>query len=152
QLPTGFELALVNVDGTKTVLGQLPPSVFAPRLSPDGTRIAFETRDSSTPDGPRLWTAEVADFAKRTSLPTAVGRLNWAPIWSPEGEMLVFLSSSERPDALFWRRADGSGDAEYLVDGRSAEGWIGGFELRFLTLSGNRDYGISLLDMTTRKA
>jgi Tol biopolymer transport system component len=153
QIPTGFELALVNVDGTKTVLGQLPPSVFAPRLSPDGTRIAFETRDASSPDGPRLWIAEVADFATRRWLATAVGRLNWAPVWSVDGQRLVFLATSERPDALYWRRADGTGDAEYLVDARSAEGWIGnGAQLRFLTLTGNRDYGISLLDMTTRKA
>jgi Tol biopolymer transport system component len=153
QPPAGFDLALVNVDGTKTVLGQLPPSVFAPRLSPDGTRIAFETRDTSTPDGARLWVAEVADFTRRTSLATAVGRVNWAPVWSVDGQRLVFLATSERPDALYWRRVDGAGGAEYLVDARSAEGWIGnGAQLRVLTLTGNRDYGISLLDMTTRKA
>jgi len=148
QRPPGFELALVNVDGTKTVLGQLPPSVFAPRLSPDGARVAFETREPAGPDGARLWIADLAKLAERRSLSTVVGRLNWAPVWSVDGQRLVFLVSSERPDALYWRRADGTGDAEYLVDARSAEGWTsGGAQLRFLTLTGNRDYGISLLDM-----
>ena len=41
QTPAGFELTLVDVDGTKKVLGQLPPSVYAPRISPDGKRVAF---------------------------------------------------------------------------------------------------------------
>ena len=148
QQRNGFELALVNVDGTKAVLGQLPPSVFAPRLSPDGARVAFETRDTAGPDGARLWIADLAKLTERRPLSTVVGRLNWAPVWSVDGQRLVFLVSSERPDALYWRRADGTGDAEYLVDARSAEGWTsGGAQLRFLTLTGNRDYGISLLDM-----
>jgi Tol biopolymer transport system component len=153
QPTAGFTLALVSLDGTKTVLGQVSPSVFAPRLSPDGKRIAFEIRDSSTPGGPGLRIAEVADLTRQTSLATVIGRLNWAPVWSADGQRLVFLVSSEKPDALYWRRADGGGDAEYLVDARSSEGWIGnGAQLRFLTLTGNRDYGISLLDMATRKA
>ena len=54
QAPAGFELALVDVDGTKKVLGQLPPSVYAPRISPDGKRVAFDTRDPRSPDGLRL--------------------------------------------------------------------------------------------------
>jgi hypothetical protein len=54
-------------------------------------------------------------------------------------------------DAVYWRRADGSGDAEHLIDTRAAEGWTGGgAQMRFLTLKGNRDYGISLFDMKTR--
>ena len=69
QAPAGFDLALVDVDGTKTVLGRLPPSTYAPRLSPDGRRIAFETRDRSGPDGARLWVAELSDLSARRALP-----------------------------------------------------------------------------------
>jgi len=151
QASGGFELTLVNVDGTKKALGRLPASVFAPRLSPDGARIAFETRDPAGPDGARLWVAELTNLAGRRPLEGVIGPQNWAPIWSVDGERLVFLVSGTRPDALYWRRADGTGDAEYLVDARSAEGWIGAeLQLRFLTLTGNRDYGISLLDMRSR--
>ena len=152
QTTSGYDLALVGVDGTRRVLGQLPASVFAPRLSPDGARVAFETGDTNGLDGARLWIADVKDLSSRRSLSTVVGRLNWAPIWSVDGERLVFLVSGDRPDALYWRRAGGAGDAEYLVDARSAEGWIGsGAGLQFLTLTGNRDYGISVLDLKTRK-
>jgi len=152
QAPAGYELALVNVDGTKTVVGQLPPSVYAPRIAPDGKRVAFETRDLTGPDGPRLWTAELSNIAARKVLPLVAGQMNWAPMWTPDGERLVFIvSSRDRPDAVYWRRADGSDDAEHLIDTRAAEGWFGGgAQMRFLTLKGNRDYGISLFDMKTR--
>jgi Tol biopolymer transport system component len=151
QMPAGYELALVDVDGTKRVLGQLPPTVYAPRISPDGTRVAFETRDLSGPDGPRLWTAELSNIAGRRPLTLVAGAINWAPMWTPDSERLVFIVSGERGDAVYWRRADGTGDAEHLIDTRAAEGWNGGgAQMRFLTLKGNRDYGISLFDMKTR--
>jgi Tol biopolymer transport system component len=152
QPTSGFDLTLVSLDGTKAVLGRLPPSVFAPRLSPDARRVAFETRDPAAPGGSGLWIADVANLAGRRPLPAVDGRVSWAPMWSPDGERLVFLASSDRPDALYWRRADGTGEAEYLIDARSAEGWVGGgSQLQFLTLTGDRDYGISLLDMTSRR-
>ena len=76
QAPAGFELTLVEVDGTKRVLGQLPPTVYAPRISPDGKRVAFETRDPSGPDGPRLWTAELSNIAGRRPLTLVAGAIN----------------------------------------------------------------------------
>src|SRR5829696_9266715 len=155
QAPLGFELALVDVDGTKKVLGQLPRSVYAPRISPDGTRVAFETRDLKGADGPRLWTAELSNIAGRRPLALVVGAINWAPMWTLDGQRLIFIVSGERGDAVYSRRADGSGEAEHLIDTRAAEGWIaGGAQLRFLTLkesAGNRDYGIAVLDMSSRK-
>jgi len=155
QAPPGYELALVDVDGTKKVLGQLPPTVYAPRISPDGTRVVFETRDMTGPDGPRLWTAQLSNIAGRQALSLVAGAINWAPMWTLDGQRLVFIVSGEGRDAVYWRRADGSGEAEHLIDTRAAEGWTpGGAQLRFLTLkesAGNRDYGIAMLDMTSRK-
>ena len=151
QVPAGFELTLVDVDGKRQDLGPLPPSVYAPRVSPDGKRVAFETRDPSSPDGARLWTAELADIGGRRPLPLVVGPVNWAPMWTPDGERLVFIVSGDRPDAIYWRPADGTGDAEHLIDTRAGEGWTAdGSQLRFLTLTGNGDYGISLFDMASR--
>ena len=152
QAPSGFELTLVDLEGNRTVLGALPASVYAPRVSPDGTRVAFETRDPASPDGARLWTAPLSNITERRPLPLVVGPVNWAPMWTPDGQRLVFIVSGSGPDAIYWRRADGTGNAEHLIDTRAGEGWTAdGSQLRFLTLTGNRDYGISLLDMASKK-
>jgi Tol biopolymer transport system component len=153
RLP-GFDLVLVDLDGGKTILGRLPPSVFAPRLSPDGKRVAFETRDRSGADGARLWIADLSNLAGRQPLPNPVGPIDWAPMWTLDSERLVFIVSNERGDAVYWRRADGTGTPEHLLDARSAEGWMpGGRQMRFLTLKeegGNRDYDIALFDTSSR--
>src|ERR1044072_9467535 len=115
QAPVGYELTLIDVDGTKKVLGQLPASVYAPRISPDGTRVAFETRDLKGPDGFRLWSANLTDTAGGRPCPLA-GIANWAPVWSPDGQRLVFIISGDRPDSLYWQRPDGTGSAEHLID------------------------------------
>lgn len=152
QAPAGYDLTLANLDGTSTVVGRLPATVYAPRVSPDGKRVAFETRDLSGPDGPRLWTADLSNLAGRQPLPLTSGAINWAPMWTPDGQRLVFIVSGDRGDAVYTRRADGTGTSEHVIDTRSAEGWsAGGSQMRFLTLTGNRDYGISLLDMASRK-
>lgn len=152
QAPAGYDLTLIGIDGTSTVVGRLPASVYAPRVSPDGRRVAFETRDQKGADGARLWTADLSNLAGRQPLASTNGPINWAPMWSPDGQRLVFIVSGDKPDAVYWRPADGTGTAEHLVDTRAAEGWIAdGAQLRFITLTGNRDYGISYLDMASRK-
>jgi eukaryotic-like serine/threonine-protein kinase len=150
-----FELTLVDMKGNRKVLGTLPDSVFAPRVSPDGKQVAFELADPVTTFGRetvRLYVADLKHIDQRRVLPlTTPGLQNWAPIWTPDGKRLVYLVSGSRPDTLYWRKADGSGDAELLMEARAAEGmYDGGNLLAFITLTGNRDYGIWLRDMNTR--
>jgi Tol biopolymer transport system component len=156
QEPKVFELTLVDMKGNKKVLGTLPGSVFAPRVSPDGEQVAFELADPAGPgagqQAARLHVASLDKPDQRRALPLTPGRLtDWAPIWSLDGQRLVYLSQGNGPDALFSRRADGSGEAEYLLDARAAEGmYEDGKKLAFITLTGDRDYGISMLDMNTK--
>jgi Tol biopolymer transport system component len=96
QTPAGFELTLFDLDGTSKVVGRLPASVYAPRVSPDGKRVAFETRDPAGPDGPRLWVADLADLDGRRPFAPTPGPMNWAPMWTTDGERLVYLVSGER--------------------------------------------------------
>lgn len=153
--PPGYELTLVDMQGQKKVLGTLPPSVFAPRISPDGRRVAFELADPPAPNTPefiRPYVAELDKLDKRRALQaTLTAPRNYAPVWSADGDWIVFLASGNGGDALFIQRSDGYIQPKYLVDGRAPEGMSKDGVLTFITLTGNRDYGISQLDLTTGK-
>lgn len=152
----GFELALVDMQGQKKVLGTVSATAFAPRVSPDGQRVAFEQKDP--PAGPgepeltRIYVAPLTDLEKRKGLQvTVIARQNIAPVWSPEGDRIAFLATGNGADALFFQRSDGGLQPIHLVDGRAVEGWYDG-KITFLTLKGNGDYGISEFDLQASKA
>lgn len=150
----GFDLALVDLRGHRSVVGSLPPSVFAPRVSPDGKSVAFELADEDSDGkagGRRLYVAPLADLAQRRALPKLGTGNNWAAVWSPDGAHLAFLVNGDRADAIYWRRSDGSDEARLLTEGRAPEGvYAGDRTLSFLTLTAPGDYGIALLDIPTQ--
>ena len=154
--PAAYELALVTEQGQKTVLGKLPSSIFAPRVSPDGRQVAFELAEGGAPAGQpanmRLYVAPLDAPDKRRPLQyTLTSTRNIAPVWSPEGDFIVFLAQGNGADVLFTQRADGYIQPSFLVEGRAPEGWYKGGRLVFITRKGDHDYGISLLDLATRK-
>ncbi|MBK7116034.1 MAG: PD40 domain-containing protein [Proteobacteria bacterium] len=153
--PSAFQLALVTEQGQKTVLGTLPPSLFAPRISPDGKQVAFELAEETTPGQPpgmRLYVAPLGALDKRRALQyTLTSTRNIAPMWSPEGDFIVFLAQGNGSDMLFRQRADGYIQPSFVVDGRAPEGWYKGGKLVFITRKGDHDYGISMLDLGSKK-
>jgi eukaryotic-like serine/threonine-protein kinase len=154
--PAAYQLALVTEQGQKTVIGTLPPSIFAPRISPDGKRVAFELAEDGAPAGQqpnmRLYVADLNALDKRRALQyTLTSTRNIAPMWSPEGDFIVFLAQGNGGDMLFKQRADGYIQPSFVVDGRAPEGWYKGGKLAFITRKGDHDYGISLLDLATKK-
>jgi len=150
-----FELTLIDMQGQKKVLGTLPGSVFAPRISPDGTRVAFELADDTLPNQPdnrRLYVAELDKLDKRRPLMVTVTTTrNLAPVWSADSEWIAFLATGNGADSIYWQRSDGSVQPSYLVDGRAPEGLYKGGLMTFITRTGEKDYGISMLDIGTRK-
>jgi eukaryotic-like serine/threonine-protein kinase len=153
--PANYEMALVDMQGQKKVLGTVATSAFAPRVSPDGTRVAFEQTDAPTADTPevtRIYVAPLADLAKRKGTQvTVTARRNIAPVWSPDGDWLALLATGNGPDALYYQRSDGWIQPKFLVDGRAVEGWYENGQLVFITLTGNGDYGISEFNTRTNK-
>jgi Tol biopolymer transport system component len=90
---------------------KLPPGPYRmPRVSPDGTRIAFWTDEGK----------EAIVWIYDLSSPTAKRRLTYGgnnrfPIWSADGKRVAFQSDREGDLGIFWQPADGTGNAEPLT-------------------------------------
>ena len=131
QPPPVFQLAWVDRQGTMTRIGPLPPGTFAPRLSPDGRRVAFDTFDGT------VWIAELANLAAPRRF--AFGRY---PMWSPDGNRLLFAGA--KGFQLYWQATDGSGIPELIAEtARAPESWSPAARLvSYITFTGTADYDI----------
>jgi serine/threonine-protein kinase len=100
----------VDRDGREEAVGLEPNAYVSPRLSPDGTRLAVVLFDEA---GNRdIW---VYDLARGAPV-RLTSDLEWDddPLWTPDGERIVFRSNREGW-GLYWKRADGIGEAELLM-------------------------------------
>jgi Tol biopolymer transport system component len=82
------------------VLELAPMNGATPRMSPDGSRIAFTWRGSTASVGPFIYSINV-DGTDMKQLSNSVIRF---PVWSPDGSKLAFSSSSR----VWVMNADGS--------------------------------------------
>jgi dipeptidyl aminopeptidase/acylaminoacyl peptidase len=140
QGPPVFELALVDRAGTVVRVGKLPPGTFAPRLSPDGRRLTFDTYDGM------IWTADLANIGAPRRF--GAGRF---PMWSADGSRILFSGSDGM--RLYWQAADGSGSPELLTENaRAPEFWSTTAQLvTYITLKSAGDYDIWAFSPVDRK-
>jgi serine/threonine-protein kinase len=85
-----------------------------PRFSPDGRRLAVEVITGNTSDS---WVYDL-ERGTETRLTFNEGA-DSVPVWSPDGEWIVYGSTREEHSGLYRKRADGSGDEELLFEGNS---------------------------------
>ena len=100
-------------DGKFQPLREVPASYFNPVFSPDGKRLAVAIRDQARSD---IW---VCDWARDTlTRLTFTGQNNEFPVWTPNGQRITYASREKTGMQLniYWRRADGSGDAQRLTE------------------------------------
>ena len=104
--------------GKFTPLRETPSNYRYPAFSPDGKRLALEINDGKRSD---IWVYEWERDAL-TRL-TFAGEDNTNPIWTPDGQRIVY-SSQEKGGVvnLWWIRADGAGDALRLTESKSPQG------------------------------
>ncbi len=145
----GRQLAYVDLNGNVKPIRPISAGAFGPRISPNGKQVAY--RDNSA-----IWIADLSSDAPPRRLSTA--EPGEAPVWSPDGERIVFISIYNGQEALFWRRADGSGTAELLADrARAPESWSTVNQaISFITLIGPSgdagDYDIWTYSLQDKKA
>ena len=80
-----------------------------PRISPDGTKVTF----AILAVGRHIWVYDVEGGS--LSQFTFEEDQNRSPAWTPDGSRITFGSNREAPDDIYWKLADGSGQAEVLL-------------------------------------
>jgi hypothetical protein len=102
-----FPIQWLDAAGKTTPLVAQPGIYNAPRLSPDGRRLAYTVGDRKSA---KVW---VYDLERQTATQltfTAPGTHEVA--WAPDSKHIVFGDGM----ALWWIRADGSGQPQRLLD------------------------------------
>jgi serine/threonine-protein kinase len=102
------KVSLAWLDGADRlqVLPAPPGPYLTPRLSRDGTRLAFQ-KGYAPGD---LW---VYDWRRDTmSRLTFTARFSTYPVWTPDGRHIAFSSAG----GIFWVRADGAGDPQRVLE------------------------------------
>jgi len=88
----------------------MDPGLYAwPRISPDGTKVAL----ARLQDNFDVWIHDLTTGVS-TQLTFDPG-VDYSPIWTPDGEHVVFHSSRDGPFNLYRRRADGTDEVERLT-------------------------------------
>lgn len=110
-------LGFTGADGVQESLSVPSAVLNSPRVSPDGTRVAY----ARGPTGARqIW---VYDVDSRTPQPLTSEGTSSFPEWSPDGTRIVFQSADEgEAPGLFWMEADGSGEPQRITQG--ARHWV----------------------------
>jgi len=102
-------LVWVDGNGDESLIDTFADMVLArPRLSPDNTHIAMEV----VSDGERDIRVYDLERGGTTQLSHEGG--DYDPLWTPDGDRIVFSSNRGEFESLFWRRSNGVGEEEAL--------------------------------------
>jgi Tol biopolymer transport system component len=108
----------VDRTGALTALRAVATDWSNPEFSPDGRRIAMDIRGEGHRD---IW---VYDWTRETmTRVTSEGTNESHPVWTPDGVRIVYRSFKSSTDpsgnTLSWKRADGSGDTQVLLQSQA---------------------------------
>jgi len=98
-----------------------PGSYVQPNLSPDGRRAVVMRNDPRTGNGD-IWVIDLAT-GNGTAITNDVYPDN-APIWSPDGKSVAYVSTREGLAGIYRKAADGTGEAELLFQYTPGAGMV----------------------------
>ena len=110
-------LVLVDRAGTVEALPPATGAYDAPRVSPDGKRLAVVTTHSDT-TAISIYELYGTSALRRLTLEGN----NRFPVWSVDGQRMAFQSDREKDLGIFWQRVDGSPPIERLTRARRRHG------------------------------
>ena len=103
-------LVWVDRAGLEEPLAAEPRRYGAVRVSPDGGRAAVVVAGQD--ENPDLMVYDLArNIPTRLTFDPAADNY---PVWTPDGERVVFASQRDGPNTLYWQAADGTGEVERL--------------------------------------
>ncbi|MEE8349226.1 MAG: c-type cytochrome [Acidobacteriota bacterium] len=117
------QLVWVDRQGKQEILAAPVRHYYLPRLSPDGRQIAVEVHQ----DKPDIWIFDISTGDLKRVTHEGGNRF---PLWSPDGQRILFSSDRHQKVAegffvdhdVYWKAADGSGEAERLTFGEHKHG------------------------------
>lgn len=140
------QFALVRLDGSRQLLGPANNLANAPRLSPDGKRVAM----SGVNDG-NIWMAELTAPVPELKKVRSGSYYNF-PVFSEDGtRVIIGTNLPNGVETVYSMRPDGAGELELLArPARAPEGWKPGTQtFSYISRRGATDYDLWTFDLAT---
>ena len=103
-------LVWVDHQGEEEVLDVPVAAYRSPRVSPDGARVVAQIDQGGTSS---IW---IADATRGTlSRVTSEAANDTSPVWTSDGQQVVFTSDRDGGLGFYRKSADGTGDVEHLA-------------------------------------
>jgi eukaryotic-like serine/threonine-protein kinase len=137
--PTKFQMTWFDAQGKEGEKVGDAGGIATPRLSPDGSRVAFEKYESNMFNGD-IW---LLDLKRDSSTRFTFGPgSTLVPLWSPDGSEIVFASNRDGVYNLYRKPVDGARAEQLLLrtkDDKRALSWSR--DGRFLLYAASQNLG-----------
>jgi serine/threonine protein kinase len=117
----GLSLVWVDRNGEEELLGLEPKIYLGPRISPDGTKVALTVLDGGDSD---IWIWDlIREIMSRLTLDETTEN---NPLWTTDGQKIVFSSNRDNTFSIYWKSADGAGESQNLCSASGSEIGVNG--------------------------
>jgi serine/threonine protein kinase len=107
-----FNLVWVDRQGKMEEIPVRPDDYASPRISPDGTKVAIAINaEGGSSD---IYILDLDNETPRRRL-TFENENSTDPLWTPDGERIVFIAGEGDEMGIYWKNENGTGEEELLT-------------------------------------